>query len=155
MIDVVVATAADIGPLVELESALFREDAGQHDPYADTTWPSREGHKDFEDLIASPAGIVLVARQAGELVGLLAGHATNASSTRRPVKYAILRTMYVAPSARRRGAATMLTRRFLDWAREQGCSEAHVDHYAANGAAGELYESCGFEPRSVSRACAL
>ena len=63
--------------------------------------------------------------------------------------------MYVAEDARRQGVAVMLTERFLDWARVRGCAEAHVDHYAANDAAGALYERCGFEERSVSRALRL
>jgi RimJ/RimL family protein N-acetyltransferase len=49
----------------------------------------------------------------------------------------------------------MLTERFLDWARTRGCVEAHVDHYVANHAAAALYDRCGFEPRSVSRALEL
>ena len=59
MIEVFEATASEIDPLVDLESRLFHEDAGQHDPFADPSWPAREGRKDFEDLIASPDGIVL------------------------------------------------------------------------------------------------
>lgn len=152
VIEVVVATTSDIEPLVELEAALFREDAGRHDPYSDPTWPDREGRHDFENLIASPDGLVLAARRSGEVVGLLAGYATTSSPTRQPVEYAILRTMYVAPAARREGAATMLAQYFLDWARQRGCVEAHVDHYAANHTAADLYERCGFVVRSVSRA---
>jgi GNAT superfamily N-acetyltransferase len=45
--------------------------------------------------------------------------------------------------------------RFLDWARDRGCAEAHADHYAANLEAGALYEQCGFEARSVSRSIQL
>lgn len=155
MIEVIRARPEDIQPLVELESALFREDAGQHDPFSDPTWPEREGRKDFEYLMASPDGIVLAARSSNEVVGLLAGYATRASSTHQPVEYAILRTMYVADIARRLGAATMLTEHFLDWARDRGCAEAHVNHYAANRAAELLYEQCSFRVRSVSRIRAL
>ena len=79
----------------------------------------------------------------------------GASATRQPLKYAVLRTMYVAERARRQGAAMMLTARFLDWAPKRGCAEAHVDHYAANLAAAALYARCGFEARSVSRAFKL
>jgi len=134
---------------------LFLEDAGQQDPYADPTWPAREGRKDLEDLIASPDGIVLAARSSGDFVGLLAGYAAKASPTRQPVEYAVLRTLYVAPGVRREGVAMMLTERFVDWARARGCVEAHVDHYAANAAAAALYTKRGFEARSVSRALKL
>lgn len=155
MIDIVEATSPDIEQLVALESALFVEDAGRHDPFADTTWPEREGRQDFDELIASPDAIVLAARHADDIVGLLVGYAAMSSPTRQPVQYAVLRSMYVAAPARRLRAATLLTDRFLDWARDRGCAEAHVDHYAANTAAGALYERCGFEERSVSRALRL
>ena len=155
MLSVGEAAPSEIDALLRLEAALFLEDAGRHDPFSDPTWPEREGRQDFEDLIASPSGIVLAARSSYEVVGLLAGYATQSSPTRQPMEYAVLRTMYVARSARRHGVATRLTERFLEWARERGCVEAHVDHYAANRAAGVLYERCGFEPRSVSRALTL
>lgn len=155
MIDVFEATTAEIDSLLELEAALFIEDAGRHDPYADTTWPAREGRQDFEELIASASGIVLAARRSDDVVGLLAGYAQQSSPTRQPVEYAVLRTMYVAERARREGVAMMLTERFLDWARDRGCVEAHVDHYAANLGAAALYERCGFQPRSIARALKL
>jgi GNAT superfamily N-acetyltransferase len=155
VIEVVEATLSDIEPLVELEARLFLEDAGRHDPFADPTWPAREGHADLEDLIGSPAGIVLAARASSEIVGLLAGYAMRTPSTRQPIEVAVLRTMYVAESARRRGAAALLTEHFLSWARTRGCAEARVDHYAANKEAAALYERCGFRARSVSRSIGL
>ena len=155
MIEVFEATASEIDSLVELESRLFHEDAGRHDPFADPSWPAREGREDLEDLIASPDGIVLSARASDDVVGLLAGYAANSSPTRQPVEYAVLRTMYVAEGARRQGAAEMLTKQFLAWARARNCAEAHVDHYAANEGAAALYAHCGFEVRSVARVIAL
>ena len=53
MITVVEAEPSQIDALIELEAALFVEDAGRHDPFSDPTWPRREGRKDFEDLISS------------------------------------------------------------------------------------------------------
>ena len=155
MITVSEATPGDIDQLVELEICLFAEDAGNHDPFADVTWPSREGSKDFEDLLASPDGIVIAARRSDEVVGFLAGYIQQSSPTRLPVEYAVLRSMYVSQNERRTGAATLLAKRFLAWARNRGCAEAHVDHYVANEGAAALYERCGFKARSVSRALTL
>ena len=155
MITVEEANSTDLDPLVELESALFLEDAGVHDPHADTTWPQREGHEDFAQLIASDDCLLLVASHSNETVGFLAGYATPSSPTRQPVEYAILRSLYVAASVRRLGAASTLTARFIDWARDRGCVEAHVDHYANNTGAGELYARIGFIPRSISRTLTL
>ena len=155
MITVSQATSDDIEALVGLESKLFHEDAGRYDPYSDTTWPEREGRKDFGDLIDSPDGILLAGHRSDEVVGLLAGYAAKSSPTRQPVEYAVLRTMYVAEDARRFGVATLLIDHFLGWARERGCAEAHVDHYAANDPAARLYEQAGFHARSLSRALPL
>ncbi len=155
MIKVDEATLDDIGDLVPLESALFNEDAATHDPFSDPTWPHREGRRDFEVLIASPESVVLVARSSTEPVGLLVGYAAQSSPTRQPVRFAVLRTLFVAPASRRSGAATMLTDRFLSWARHQGCVEAHVDHYAANRNAGLFYDRVGFSQRSISRVLLL
>jgi len=138
-----------------LESTLFEEDAGRHDPYSDTTWPAREGMRDFRDLMNSPESIVLVARTAGDIVGFLAGYTSHPTPTRQLVNYAILRSMYVKGSARRLGAAKGLTEHFTAWARGRSCVEVHVSHYAANDAARELYEELGFAERSVTRVLAL
>lgn len=155
MITIEPATAADIDALIELESALFVEDAGVHDPHADTTWPQREGRQDFEQLLGSAESLVLVAKQDGTAVGFLAGYATRSSPTRQPVEYAVLRSLYVDIAARRLGAARQLSKRFIGWARDRGCVEAHVDHYAANDSAGSLYDDLGFAPRSIARSLSL
>jgi GNAT superfamily N-acetyltransferase len=155
MFEVTEAGRRDIDALVELQAALFNEDAGQHDPYTDTTWPLREGRRDLETLVASSDALVLAARQSDVIVGLLVGYVAAASPTHQPVTFAVLRTMYVADTARREGVGTRLVEHFLDWARRHGCVEAHVDHYAANAAAAALYERCGFAARSTSRSLPL
>ncbi len=70
-IEVANAQPEDITALVALESLLFQEDAGRHDPFSDTTWPEREGRQDLEQLIESPDALVLAAKSSGEVVGLL------------------------------------------------------------------------------------
>lgn len=155
MITVETATTADIDALVELESSLFIEDAGVHDAHADTTWPQREGRRDFEQLLASADALVLVAKRDADPVGLLVGYATHSSPTRQPVEYAILRSLYVDADARRTGVARQLTERFVEWSRNRGCVEVHVDHYAANTRAATFYEDIGFETQNVSRTLTL
>ena len=155
MIEIREAQPGDIDELIPLESALFAEDAAVHDPFSDPTWPRREGRRDFEDLIASPESVLLVASSSEGPVGLLAGYSAQASPTRQPVRFAVLRTLFVTRNARRSGAATMLVDRFLTWARDQGCVEAHVDHYAANHGAAQFYDRVGFNERSISRVLPL
>ena len=151
MVEITVATMEHVEVAVELEGRLFAEDSGVYEPFADITWPAREGADDCRKLIDDTDAIVLLARIDDASVGLLMGYAADASSTRRPIRYAVLRTMYVDANHRRGGVARALTERFIEWARDQNCVEAQVNHYAANAGAGRLYEQCGFVAHSLNR----
>ncbi|MFW2336071.1 hypothetical protein [Ilumatobacter sp.] len=59
MTEVVVATESDVDDVIALESRLFAEDSGIHEPYADVEWPEREDANDFTDLLANADAIVL------------------------------------------------------------------------------------------------
>ena len=155
MVTVEFATNADLTQLVAQGAALFAEDAGRYDTFIDLNWSQREGRTDFERLIGDPGSLVLVARVEGGVVGHLVGYTHEASATRLAVTFANLRSLYVEPTHRRRGAADLLVRQFIDWAHGQGCAEAHVASYALNEPAQQLYERHGFEVRSVARALAL
>lgn len=155
MFTVEAATADDLDVLVEQGAALFREDAGTYDTFIDFAWSVREGRADFERLIASDDCLVLVAREGETVVAHLVGYTQAASPTRLPVTYANLRSLYVEPDHRRRGAADQLTRAFIEWARAKGCAEAHVDSYARNEPAQRLYERHGFVVRSTASALTL
>lgn len=96
-----------------------------HDRFADITWPRREGRRDFERLLADDASVVLVARDGTEVIGLLVGDASASSSTRRPVTFAVLRSMYVDGARRGQGAGHLLITAFVSWARDRGCAEVH------------------------------
>jgi len=155
MIEVLVATESDVHDVISLESRLFAEDSGVHEPYADVEWPAREGAGDFADLLENPDAIVFLALAGAEAVGLLMADAAASGPTRQPIRYAVLRSMYVSHGHRRAGVASALIDEFLAWARRQGCAEVQVNHYVANEPAGELYERFGFEPHSLNRVLRL
>ena len=155
MITVEPATHDDIPRLVELEEGLFREDAGLHERFADVTWPSREGHEDFVQLLTNPSTLVVHARVDAIIVGFAVGYLQPSSPTRLPVTYGVLRSLYVEPSRRNAGVGSRLTAVFVGWARANGCVEAHVESYAANEDAQRFYARHGFEAVSVSRTLPL
>ncbi len=155
MTTVEIAGAEDLETLVALEALLFAEDAGVHDPHADVTWPLREGLNDFARLLADEDSIVMVARRDDTIAGMVVGYTARSSPTRQPVSFGVLRSMYVRSDARREGVGQRLTDAFIDWARRQGCVEVHVDSYFRNTSARQLYERCGFTPRSVSQVLQL
>lgn len=144
-----------IPEMITLEASLFAEDAGTYDTYVNLDWPNEYGADDFATLVDSDRAIVLAVIDNGSVVGFLAGYDSDASPTRQPVRYATLRSMYVAPHARDNGAGTALVKAFIDWARQQGCVEAHVDAYTDNDGAQRFYERHGFTTRSISRARTL
>ena len=76
------ASGSDLDELVRLESALFRDDAGTHDPLVDTSWPIQHARDDFVRLIGDDSSVVLVARYDGEVRGHLVGYLTGPSATR-------------------------------------------------------------------------
>ena len=155
MTSVEIANHGDVESLVELEALLFAEDAGMHDPHADVTWPAREAAADFQRLLADDNSVVLVARLDGKVVGHVAGYMEQSSPTRQPVTFGVLRSMYVRSDTRGAGVGRRLTEAFIDWARDHGCVEVHVDSYSENANARRLYERSGFAPRSVAHALRL
>jgi ribosomal protein S18 acetylase RimI-like enzyme len=155
MITVEPATHDDLPMLVELEAALFREDAGRHDPFADTTWPDREGYQDFQRLLADPQALVLVARHGTTVVGHAVAYLSESSPTRVPVRYGVMRSLYVDDEHRNTAVGSQLTEVFIAWARTHGCAEAHVECYSANEGAQRFYARHGFQAVSLSRALLL
>lgn len=149
------ATESDVDDLVEFGAKLFAEDAAVHDTYIDLTWSEREGHADVAQLMSSDDGLVLIAKDDGTAIGHLVGYCSPASSTRQPVRFAVLRSMYLLPSHRRGGVGRELVRQFRRWAAAQDCVEAHVSAYVANQPAQQFYQALGFEARSVSHVLSL
>lgn len=155
MIEIKRATSEDVKDLVNLGARLFKEDAGVYDTYIDLTWSDREGAADFRHLLANEESLVLIARAEGEAIGHLVGYASAASQTRKPVRFAVLRSMYIDPSHRRGGIGRGFVDRFVSWAKGQDCVEAHVSSYVDNHAAQLFYETMGFESRSLTRSLSL
>jgi hypothetical protein len=80
--EVVAAGSGDVGALVRLSSALFREDAGIRDPYTDVGWPREHGWDHFLSLISREDALCLLAKSGGTPVGYLAGYLWPGTSAR-------------------------------------------------------------------------
>lgn len=143
------AGIGEVGTLVELSSALFREDAGTRDPSTYVGWPAEHGRGYFSDLVGREDGVCLLAEADGATVGYLASYVRGPDSLR-PVRVAVLESMYVREGARCVGVGERLVLAFLGWAEGHGAGWASVSAYAANGAAIRFYEKLGFRPRSVT-----
>ena len=58
-----------VAKIVEVSSALFREDAGRRDPFVNLSWPEEEGLGYFASLVRGAGGLFLLAEFAGRTVG--------------------------------------------------------------------------------------
>ena len=143
------ATSDGIASIVELNLALFQEDAGQRDPYMNLNWPKEEGHQHFSKLVSGDDSLCFLATTGEAVIGYLAGYLWDGGNLR-PIKMAELESMYVHPDWRSRGVGRQLADEFLRWAKQKGAQRASVTAYAANTRASGFYRELGFEPKSLS-----
>jgi GNAT superfamily N-acetyltransferase len=143
------AVPEDIPDLVASSGALFAEDAGSRDPTMNLEWPRQHGHLQFTETIGDPERLILVAVEAGAVVGHLTGALTEGTAYR-PITVATLTSLYVRPEHRSTGVGADLVRRFRGWARERGADRVAVVAYAANARALRFYQREGFVPHTVT-----
>jgi GNAT superfamily N-acetyltransferase len=138
-----------VDALVESVTALFKEDAGQHDLTVDTMWPVHEGTGYYSSIVTDPACLLLLATAGERPVGHLVGKLREPTSLQ-PVHFAVLESMRVVPDLRRAGIGAQLVQHFLSWAREHGARLVSVTAYAGNTNAQRFYARHGFVPQAVT-----
>ncbi len=72
--EVVTARSEDVGALVRLCSALFREDAGRRDPCTNVGWPAAHRRNHFLSLISRSDALCLLTKSGRTPVWYLAGY---------------------------------------------------------------------------------
>jgi GNAT superfamily N-acetyltransferase len=149
-----VARPDDLRAIVALNHALFQEDAGQRDPFANLNWALEEGDAYFAGRLAAPDHRSVVAEVDGVVVGYLTGHARGPSSLR-TVRSAELESLFVQGALRGRGIGVRLVEDFLAWCRERGVERVAVTAYATNEGAIRFYQRLGFAPRQLALERAL
>lgn len=148
------ATAADVPLIVQLNDALFQEDAGQRDHTVNLDWAREHGRDHFQRLVAREGGLCLLAIVDDETVGYLAGY-TRPKSDYKLVPTAELESMFIQAGFRGQGIGTALAQSFLGWAREKGAQEVQVTAYTANEKAVRFYQRLGFVARHITFALGL
>ena len=151
---ILVAGMEDVGSVVDLNSSLFREDAGTRDPHTDLSWPAKHGRDHFLGLLENDDALCFLALSEENAIGYLAGYLKGPTALR-PVRVAELQSMYVVSNQRNQGVGGRLVDEFLAWAWVQGADRVSVTAYAENERAVRFYERVGFESRSVTLERAL
>jgi GNAT superfamily N-acetyltransferase len=143
------AGPTDVDALVQLCAGLFAEDGARHDPAVDADWPARGGRDYFGEAIGGGGTLVVVADVDGSAAGYLVGRMRDPMDAR-PVRVAVLESMYVLPVRRREGVGAALVGEFRAWAGQQRADRLSVTAYAANAEAIRFYEREGFALRTAS-----
>ena len=143
-----IATEEDESGLVNALAGLFAEDPGTRDPSVSQEWPRLLGPSSIAAWRADSTRLVLAAADGGSVVGILTGILTEPTDYR-PVRVAILHSLYVVPAHRDAGVGAGLVAAFRSWARQRLADRMSVTAYAANTAAIRFYERHGFTPREL------
>jgi GNAT superfamily N-acetyltransferase len=149
MIEIRRATSDDVGTLVEFAAALTREDSGQRDPFANTSWAETEGHQRYGEVVTDPSAGCFLAFAAGIPVGYISGSIKPPDTFTRATE-ARIGSLYVAATHRGQRVGELLVEAFLAWAREQRADRVTVSAFASNHGGLRFYERVGFKPHAVS-----
>ena len=139
------AEPSDLATVVSLRLALLRE-YGDHPLYA-------ELHHDVVDRafdlyraqIAAADERLFLAALGGEAVGILRAVDVRGSPLVLPDRYCYVSSVYVVPSARRRGVMHALVRAAEDWCAERGLGEMRLHNAASSRVAVAAWTALGFE----------
>lgn len=141
------ATSADYPELREVyaaRDAYHREALPHLFRQADAPFPPNEH---VTSLIENPEAVLLVAEDAGRVVGFLQARVTHAPdhlSIFVPRRYAFVDSMAVLPGFRHRGVGSSLLHAAESWAQKQGLSEIELTVFEFNLAALNMYEAAGY-----------
>ena len=139
------AEPSDLATVVSMRLALLRE-YGDHPLYA-------ELHHDVVDrafelyhaqIVAADERLYL-AELGGEPVGILRAVDVRGSPLVLPERYCYVSSVYVVPSARRRGVMRALVRAAEDWCDERGLGEMRLHNAASSRVAVAAWTALGFE----------
>ncbi len=147
--EIVTARSGDVGALVRLSSALFREDAGERDSFVDLGWPAAHGRDHFLSLITQNGALCLLAKYGRTAVGYLAGYVRKITEIR-PLRVAEIQSTHVEVGSRNRGVRSAMVDEFLSWAGDRTAERVSVTAYALNDAALGFYACRGFRPLSAT-----
>jgi len=141
-----VAVPGDGPGLLGMLAGLFAEDPGTRDPSVSQEWPRRAGLSSLTAWMADASRLVLAAADGTTIVGVLTGSLSGPTDYR-PVRVAILNSLYVDPAYRGGAVGAQLVAEFRSWARNRQAQRMSVTAYAANTDAIRFYQRHGFTPR--------
>ncbi len=139
------AEPSDLATVVSLRLALLRE-YGDHPLYAELAPDVVDRAFDlYHAQIVSADERMFIAELRGEVVGILRAVDVRGSPLVRPERYCYVSSVYVVPSARRRGVMRALVRAAENWCDERGLGEMRLHNAASSRVAAAAWGALGFE----------
>jgi GNAT superfamily N-acetyltransferase len=142
-------TIKELKTIINLNHALFQEDAGTRDPFTNLNWPYEEGKKHFTKRIKGENNVCLLAEKNNEVIGYITGYIKK-PDTLRPIKIAELESMFVKEKHRNKGVGKLLFKEFKKWSKGKRAERISVTAYSANKKAVNFYKKLRFEPKSLT-----
>ena len=146
-----VATPADLPVVVELRLALLREH--RDSPLYGRLRPDarQRAERLYAAQLASPGEVIFLAEIEGAAVGILRCMAAQGAPLLLPERYGYISSVYVRPSARRRGVLRVLLAAAERWCLDRGLDELRLHNAAENAVANATWAAFGFEPVELLR----
>jgi len=139
------AESSDLATVVSLRLALLRE-YGDHPLYGDLAPDAVDRAFDlYHSQILAADERLFLADIAGEAVGILRAVDVRGSPLVRPERYCYVSSVYVVPSARRRGVMRALVRAAEQWCDERGLGEMRLHNATSSRVAAAAWSALGFE----------
>lgn len=106
------------------------------DSFNSSLYPAESNHFDSPEQLAASRSIFLVAERDGQIVGC--GAAKHCG------EWAEIKRMFLKPSARGAGLATIMLDRLIDWARAEGLTVVRLETGHKSEGALKFYRRAGF-----------
>jgi len=139
------AGLGDLNTIVELRLALLRE-YHDHPLYMNLRDDASErAFELYSAQLLSPHEAMFVAEFGGHIVGILRCVDTPSSPLLLPERYCYVSSVYVLPSARRKGALRALLAAADEWCDYRGIEEMRLHNSAKSAVAADAWTALGFE----------
>ncbi len=135
-----IATMNDMDTLLLFEQGVIAAER----QYDSTLKRDPINYYDLRALIESPDAEVVVAEEAGEIIGSGYAHIKEAEVFLQHTHYAHLGFMYVKPAHRGKGVNSKIITALKQWAVSKSITEIRLEVYENNTNARKAYEKAGF-----------
>ena len=145
------ALAADLPVVLELRLALLHEHGSS--PLYGRLRPDarRRAERLYAAQLAAEHEITLLAELDGGVVGVLRCMDAAGAPLLLPDRYGYISSVYVRPTARRRGVLHRLMEAAERWSADRGIAELRLHNAAENDVASAVWSSFGFQAVEVLR----